>query len=219
MGGKRNSKKSSACAPLLASLDCASRSRIYSLAQTFEIADWNTFCYLTFHISDFAIIGTLVYVVNNKIFVLIDWFDFLYLVDCTCTTQIISRKLPSVQENVCMAVRDSGSMYAVGCRSYTLLLDSRTIQAIKKIPSRYSGCGKFHLEGSSSLPINYYNWNYVLNTIFCKYLEPPKNKSQCARLCAICRIICVTLINLSCPPLYPAQALMICTNYKFTNCV
>ncbi|KAG8292051.1 DDB1- and CUL4-associated factor 12 homolog isoform X1 [Homalodisca vitripennis] len=55
--------------------------------------------------------------------------------------QIISRKLPSVQENVCMAVRENGSMYAVGCRSYTLLLDSRTVQAIKKIPSRYSGCG------------------------------------------------------------------------------
>uniref|UniRef100_A0A1B6GHR6 DDB1- and CUL4-associated factor 12 beta-propeller domain-containing protein n=1 Tax=Cuerna arida TaxID=1464854 RepID=A0A1B6GHR6_9HEMI len=55
--------------------------------------------------------------------------------------QIISRNLPSVQENVCMAVRENGSMYAVGCRSYTLLLDSRTVQAIKKIPSRYSGCG------------------------------------------------------------------------------
>jgi hypothetical protein len=41
-----------------------------------------------------------------------------------------------------MAVRDNGSMYAVGCRSYTLLLDSRTVQAIKKIPSRYSGCGE-----------------------------------------------------------------------------
>lgn len=41
-----------------------------------------------------------------------------------------------------MAVRDDGSSYAVGCCSYTLLLDSRTLQAIKKIPSRYSGCGK-----------------------------------------------------------------------------
>lgn len=56
-------------------------------------------------------------------------------------SQKISRKLPSCQENVCMAVRDDGSSYAVGCRSYTLLLDSRTLQAVKKIPSRYSGCG------------------------------------------------------------------------------
>lgn len=54
--------------------------------------------------------------------------------------QKLSRKLPSSQENVCLAVQDSG-LYAIGCKSYTLLLDCRTLQAIKKIPSRYSGCG------------------------------------------------------------------------------
>ncbi|KAF4525047.1 hypothetical protein B566_EDAN001961 [Ephemera danica] len=54
--------------------------------------------------------------------------------------QKLSRKLPSCQENVCLAVQDSG-MYAVGCRSYTLLLDPRTLQSIKKVSSRYSGCG------------------------------------------------------------------------------
>lgn len=55
--------------------------------------------------------------------------------------QKLSRKLPSCQENVCMAVSDAG-LYAVGCRSYTLLLDQRTLQAVKKINSRYTGCGK-----------------------------------------------------------------------------
>lgn len=54
--------------------------------------------------------------------------------------QRLSRKLPSCQENVCMAVSDAG-LYAVGCRSYTLLLDQRTLQATKKINSRYTGCG------------------------------------------------------------------------------
>ncbi|CAD6240953.1 GSCOCG00009024001-RA-CDS [Cotesia congregata] len=54
--------------------------------------------------------------------------------------QKISRKLPACQENVCLAVQDGG-VYAVGCRSYTLLLDARTLQPIKKIPSRYTGCG------------------------------------------------------------------------------
>ncbi|XP_057658877.1 DDB1- and CUL4-associated factor 12 homolog [Diorhabda carinulata] len=54
--------------------------------------------------------------------------------------QKLSRKLPSAQENVCLAVQDTG-LYAIGCRSYTLLLDCRTLQAVKKVNSRYSGCG------------------------------------------------------------------------------
>lgn len=54
--------------------------------------------------------------------------------------QKLSRKLPNCQDNVCIACQPSG-LYAVGCRSYTLLLDPRTLQAVKKIASRYSGCG------------------------------------------------------------------------------
>lgn len=41
--------------------------------------------------------------------------------------QKLSRKLPSSQENVCLAVQENG-LYAIGCRSYTLLLDCRTLQ-------------------------------------------------------------------------------------------
>lgn len=55
--------------------------------------------------------------------------------------QSLSRRLPSSQENVCLAVKEDGSIYAIGCRSYTLLLDSRTLQPIRKINARYSGCG------------------------------------------------------------------------------
>lgn len=54
--------------------------------------------------------------------------------------QKLSRKLPNCQDNVCIACQENG-LYAVGCRSYTLLLDPRTLQAVKKIASRYSGCG------------------------------------------------------------------------------
>lgn len=54
--------------------------------------------------------------------------------------QKLSRKLPNCQDNVCIACQPHG-LYAVGCRSYTLLLDPRTLQAVKKIASRYSGCG------------------------------------------------------------------------------
>ncbi|CAB3366768.1 Hypothetical predicted protein [Cloeon dipterum] len=65
---------------------------------------------------------------------------FIHIWNAHNFKQKLSRKLPSCQENVCLAVQDTG-MYAVGCRSYTLLLDPRTLQPIKKVPSRYSGCG------------------------------------------------------------------------------
>ncbi|CAG9772567.1 unnamed protein product [Ceutorhynchus assimilis] len=66
---------------------------------------------------------------------------YIHIWDAERFQQKISRKLPSSQENVCMAVQENGSVYAIGCRSYTLLLDCRTLQAIKKVSSRYSGCG------------------------------------------------------------------------------
>lgn len=62
--------------------------------------------------------------------------SFIHIWSAETFQQKISRKLPACQENVCLAVQDNG-LYAVGCRSYTLLLDARTLQAIKKIPSRY----------------------------------------------------------------------------------
>ncbi|XP_050303792.1 DDB1- and CUL4-associated factor 12 homolog [Anthonomus grandis grandis] len=66
---------------------------------------------------------------------------FIHIWDAQSFKQKLSRKLPSSQENVCMAVQEAGNVYAIGCRSYTLLLDCRTLQAIKKVNSRYSGCG------------------------------------------------------------------------------
>ncbi|XP_032664296.1 DDB1- and CUL4-associated factor 12 [Odontomachus brunneus] len=66
--------------------------------------------------------------------------SYIHIWSAESFKQKISRKLPACQENVCLAVQDDG-VYAIGCRSYTLLLDARTLQPIKKIPSRYSGCG------------------------------------------------------------------------------
>ncbi|KAK3927784.1 DDB1- and CUL4-associated factor 12 [Frankliniella fusca] len=65
---------------------------------------------------------------------------FIHIWSADRFQQKLSRKLPSCQENVCMAVSESG-LYAIGCRSYTLLLDQRTLQAHRKINSRYTGCG------------------------------------------------------------------------------
>lgn len=61
--------------------------------------------------------------------------SFIHIWSAESFKQKISRKLPACQENVCLAVQDDG-VYAIGCRSYTLLLDARTLQPIKKIPSR-----------------------------------------------------------------------------------
>uniref|UniRef100_A0A2M4APH4 Putative wd40 repeat-containing protein n=1 Tax=Anopheles triannulatus TaxID=58253 RepID=A0A2M4APH4_9DIPT len=65
---------------------------------------------------------------------------YLHLFNAETFSQKLSRKLPNCQENVCIACQPRG-LYAVGCRSYTLLLDPRTLQPVKKIASRYSGCG------------------------------------------------------------------------------
>ncbi|KAL7034776.1 hypothetical protein ACKWTF_008092 [Chironomus riparius] len=65
---------------------------------------------------------------------------YMHLFNAETFSQKMSRKLPNCQENVCIACQENG-LYAVGCRSYTLLLDPRTLQAVKKIASRYNGCG------------------------------------------------------------------------------
>ena len=44
-------------------------------------------------------------------------------------------------ENVCLSTDEDAHLYAVGSKANTDLLDSRTLQAIKKISSRNNGCG------------------------------------------------------------------------------
>lgn len=41
----------------------------------------------------------------------------------------------------CLLYSQESGVYAIGCKSYTLLLDARTLQSVKKITSRYNGCG------------------------------------------------------------------------------
>ncbi|KPJ18503.1 DDB1- and CUL4-associated factor 12 [Papilio machaon] len=65
---------------------------------------------------------------------------YIHVFNAETFRQTLSRKLPSCQDLVCLATQESG-MYAIGCKSYTLLLDCRTLQSIKKITSRYNGCG------------------------------------------------------------------------------
>ncbi|VVD03974.1 DDB1- and CUL4-associated factor 12 homolog [Leptidea sinapis] len=65
---------------------------------------------------------------------------YIHVFSAETFRQTLSRKLPSCQDLVCLATQESG-LYAIGCKSYTLLLDCRTLQSVKKITSRYNGCG------------------------------------------------------------------------------
>jgi len=55
--------------------------------------------------------------------------------------QLMSKRLPHTLENCCIAPDEEYQLYAVGSKSHTDLLDSRTLQSVRKIPSRHSGCG------------------------------------------------------------------------------
>lgn len=66
---------------------------------------------------------------------------YIHCWDATKMKQLMSKKLPHTLENVCLSTDEDFQMYAVGSKAHTDLLDSRTLQSVRKIPSRNSGCG------------------------------------------------------------------------------
>jgi len=54
--------------------------------------------------------------------------------------QLMSKKLPHTQENCCLSADEDYQMYAVGSKNYTDLLDSRSLQSVRKIHSRNKDC-------------------------------------------------------------------------------
>jgi WD repeat-containing protein 40A len=124
--------------------ECKSAQKVRALAfnKTFEeVAALSLNGYIhIWNAHNFKQVTIVIYSTVMTIILMIPTVNYVFIY--VTTLQKLSRKLPSCQENVCLAVQDSG-MYAVGCRSYTLLLDPRTLQSIKKVSSRYSGCGKF----------------------------------------------------------------------------
>ena len=54
---------------------------------------------------------------------------YIHIFNAETFKQKLSRKLPNCQDNVSIAYHSDG-LYAVGCRSYTILLDARTLQVI-----------------------------------------------------------------------------------------
>ena len=57
---------------------------------------------------------------------------WLHCWDANRMKQIMSKKLPHGTENVCLAVDNDCSTYAVGSKQNTDLIDSRTLQVLFK---------------------------------------------------------------------------------------
>lgn len=66
---------------------------------------------------------------------------YIHCWDALRFKQVMSKRLPHNMENVCLGVDDDSFQYAVGSKAHTDLLDARTLQKIRNIPSRNQGCG------------------------------------------------------------------------------
>ena len=66
---------------------------------------------------------------------------FIHCWNAVRMKQVMSKRLPHTMENVCLSTDEECQLYAVGSKAHTDLLDSRTLQPVRKIPSRNSGCG------------------------------------------------------------------------------
>lgn len=91
----------------------------------------------------------------------------MHLFNAETFSQKMSRKLPNCQENVCIACQSNasgvgGGLYAVGCRSYTLLLDPRTLQAVKKSKNLKF----FRPQNLFKLPINFQLHRVIMDVAF-----------------------------------------------------
>jgi len=66
---------------------------------------------------------------------------FIHCWDGLRFRQRMSKRLPHNKDNVCLTVNDDSQLYAVGSKAHTDLLDTRTLQAVKKITSRQNCLG------------------------------------------------------------------------------
>lgn len=58
---------------------------------------------------------------------------YLHVWDANRFVQKMSRKLPHAMENVCLTRKEDSSLYAVGSKSHTTLLDPRTLHYVRKV--------------------------------------------------------------------------------------
>jgi len=66
---------------------------------------------------------------------------YIHCWDARRFKQVYSKKLPHTLENVCLATDEENGLYAVGSKSHTDLLDTRTLQSVRGITSKNGGCG------------------------------------------------------------------------------
>lgn len=66
---------------------------------------------------------------------------YVHVWDANRFVQKMSRKLPHSMENVCLTCKEDSSLYAIGSKSHTTLLDPRTLHHVRKVNARITGCG------------------------------------------------------------------------------
>lgn len=66
---------------------------------------------------------------------------YVHVWDANRFAQKMSKKLPHAMENVCLTRKEDSSLYAIGSKSHTTLLDPRTLHYVKKVNARITGCG------------------------------------------------------------------------------
>lgn len=64
---------------------------------------------------------------------------YLHVWDANRFMQKMSRKLPHAMENVCLTRKEDSSLYAIGSKSHTTLLDPRTLHYVRKVRNKLLG--------------------------------------------------------------------------------
>ena len=74
-----------------------------------------------------------------------EYFNFLFISHFALQKSSIQLPDEDCRGNYCMAMINDSSLYAVGCKSNTLLLDSRTLETIQDIPVNPNRLGLYTL--------------------------------------------------------------------------
>ncbi|XP_023320143.1 DDB1- and CUL4-associated factor 12 isoform X2 [Eurytemora carolleeae] len=110
--------------------------------------------------------------------------SFIHCWNAVTMKQIMSKKLPHTLENCCLTTDEEYQLYAVGSKSHADLLDSRTLQSVRKISSRSSGCGIRSVSFKGNILTLGTGTGLLLfwDLRACKFLESTMNSNRAVQL-------------------------------------
>jgi len=110
--------------------------------------------------------------------------SFIHCWNAVTMKQMMSKKLPHTMENCCLSTDEGYQMYAIGSKSHTDLLDSRTLQSVRKISSRNAGCGIRSVSFKGNILTMGTGTGLILfwDLRACKFLESTMNSNRAVQL-------------------------------------